>query len=240
MHRMCCGIVAAACLGLAGPALAHTPDDPFETVNRRIHGFNRVLQDHVLAPAADLYRRVAPPDLRRGVGNAVANLGEPIVAVSGLAAGRVELALNAAARFGINSTLGLGGVHDRATEMGYPRQDFGPADALCGWGVPSGPFLMLPVFGPSTLRDAGAWIATSTMLSQALGSDAVMGWNTGSAFVTYERFQPELDRLQQDSLDGYATYRAVHLQRRAATCEVDRAALVQAQLAEAEAEEAVD
>jgi phospholipid-binding lipoprotein MlaA len=232
------GIVACTLLLSAPPALASAAHDPFEGVNRRIHAFNRSLQVHVLTPVANAYRSLTSPGTRQGVANAVSNLGEPIVAASGLAAGQVDVALNAAVRFGINSTLGLGGVVDRAAEMGYPPRAFGPADALCSWGVPSGPFLMLPVLGPSTVRDAGAWIATSTALSQALGSDVLVGWSAGNAFTTYERFQPELDRIDAEALDGYAVYRSIHLHRRAASCAVDRAGLAQAEEV-AEEDEAV-
>lgn len=219
------GIAACTLLVAASPALASPAADPLENVNRRIHAFNRGLQAHVLGPLVELYQSATTPEIRRSVGNAVANLGEPIVAASGLAGGQVEIALNAVARFGINTTLGIAGVHDRAAEMGYPQRSYGLGDALCGWGVPSGPFLMLPVFGPSTLRDAGAWFATSAALSQAVGPDLVTGWSTSNAFVGYERAHRELNQLDAQALDPYAVYRSVHLARRAAACEVDRARL---------------
>ncbi len=221
------GALTAALLFSALPAAASTTTDPLEGVNRQVHAFNREFRSRVLSPIVDAYRAVTTPKLRQGVGNAVTNLGEPIIAASALAAGRTELALNAAVRFGINSTLGYGGVRDRAAEMGYAPSRFGLGDALCDWGVPSGPFLVLPVFGPSTVRDTGAWIATSAALSQAVGSDIVAVWNTGNSFIGYERIAEELGRLEATSLDEYATYRAVHLQRRAAVCAVDRERLWQ-------------
>jgi phospholipid-binding lipoprotein MlaA len=215
----------AACVLLlivAQPTTVSAADDPFEAVNRRIHTFNRRVQAKVLGPLVDLYLSTTSAEVRRGVSNALGNLGEPITAVSGLAAGNVDLAMNAAARFGINSTLGLAGVRDRAAEMGYPRQVFGVPDAICSWGVPSGPFVVLPLLGPSTLRDAGALVATSATLSQALGPEFYFAWSTSDVFVGYAELHHELSRIDAHSLDAYAVYRSAYLQRRAATCATDR------------------
>jgi phospholipid-binding lipoprotein MlaA len=215
----------AACVLLlivAQPTTVWAADDPFEAVNRRIHTFNRRVQAKVLDPLVDLYLSTTSAEVRRGVGNALGNLGEPIIAVSGLAAGNVDLAMNAAARFGINSTIGFAGVRDRAAEMGYPRRVFGVADAICSWGVPSGPFIVLPLLGPSTLRDAGALVATSATLSQTLGPEFYFAWSTSDVFVGYAQLHHELNRIDAHSLDAYAVYRSAYLQRRAATCGTDR------------------
>jgi phospholipid-binding lipoprotein MlaA len=215
-----------AALLLATPAgAAGLEHDPLEGVNRRVHALNREVQARVLAPAVTAFRTWTTPELRQGLGQAVSNLNEPVVAATALAAGRTETAWNAAARFGINTTLGWGGVQDRAAEMGYPRQAFGLGDTLCAWGIPAGPFLVLPVLGPATLRDATAAIATSAALSQALGADVVTGWNATDAFLGYERVEGTLRQIGEQALDDYAAFRALHLQRRAAACAVDRAAL---------------
>lgn len=152
----------------------------------------------------------------------LANLREPVTAVSGLAAGRFELAANAAARFAINSTLGLGGVRDRADGMGYARHGFTFADAACAWGVPSGPFLMLPLLGPSTVRDAGALAAQGAALDQTLGADTYLAWSGSDLFVGYAEVHRTLQRTAAASLDPYAVYRSAFLQRRAADCPADR------------------
>lgn len=223
LHRRAAIAVAAALLAAAAASPARAAaDDPFEAANRRVHAFNQVVRARVLGPLAELYLSAVPAEVRRSVGNALANLNEPITALSGLAAGELGLAANAAARFGINSTLGLAGVRDRAAEMGYPRRAFGLADAACRWGVPRGPFLVLPLLGPSTLRDAGALMAQSAALSQALGSEVVLAWRTGDAFVGYADLHPELERTDALALDPYAVYRSAYLQRRAAACPTDR------------------
>ena len=209
-------------LGAVRPALAQDVRDPLEAVNRRVHWFNSAVQAHVLGPAAEFYRATAPAELRTGVANAFANLGEPLTAVSGLLAGELDVAANAMLRFSINSTFGIAGIQDRAASLGYPRQGFTAADALCRWGVPSGPFVVLPLLGPSTLRDAGAMAVTTVALSQALGSDYVMTWSTGSALAGYAELHPELRRIEAQALDSYAVYRSLYLQQRAATCASDR------------------
>lgn len=218
-------LLALACMAVicAPPARAE-PADPLEPVNRRVHAFNRLAQAHALGPAAELYRAQVPAPLRQGIGNALANLREPVAAASALAAGDVAGARTAAARFEINTVLGWGGVRDRAAEMGHAPRAFTPADALCAWGVPAGPFLVLPLLGPSSLRDAGAMAATGLALSQALGADAYGAWSTADALHLYAEAHPVLERVEAEFLDPYATLRSAWHQRRAARCAVDRPA----------------
>jgi phospholipid-binding lipoprotein MlaA len=185
--------------------------------------FNIAVRTRALGPLAELYLSATTPETRRGIGNVLSNLREPITAVSGLVAGDLDLATSAAARFGINSTLGLGGFHDPATDIGFPRRNFGIADAACSWGVPSGPFLMLPLLGPSTFRDAGALAAQSAALSDVLGTDIYLAWSGSDLFVGYAQLHHELERVEAESLDSYAVYRSAYLQRRATVCPVDRA-----------------
>lgn len=221
--RLCCVIALAGLLGAMPAAPVRAADDPLEGLNRRVHGFNRAVQANLLAPLATLYEEATSPGFRQGVGNVLANLNEPVSAVSGLLAGDPGLAWNAAARFGINTTLGLAGARDPATAMGYARRPAMVADALCAWGVPSGPFLVLPLIGPSTVRDAGALIASTTALSQAIGPDVVLAWSAGDQLVAYAAIRDALRRTEAEALDAYAVYRSVYLQRRAARCPADRA-----------------
>jgi phospholipid-binding lipoprotein MlaA len=219
--RTLCPLVACALLIVAQPAAAQATD-PFEAVNRRIHAFNRGIHAKLLGPMAELYLSATPAELRRSVSNSLANLNEPVTALSGLVAGDVAVAANAAVRFAINSTLGLGGVHDWAAVFGYPRRAFAVADAVCRWGVPSGPFVVLPLLGPSTLRDASALAATSAALSQTFGADIYFAWSGTKALVDYAQLHRELARVDAQSLDAYAVYRSAFLQRRATVCAIDR------------------
>ncbi|MBR0656265.1 MlaA family lipoprotein [Plastoroseomonas arctica] len=211
-------------IGLLAAAPAQAADDPLEAVNRRVHALNQVLHSHVFGPAAALYRTHTPAGVQQGIGNAIANIAEPVTAISAALAGEFGQAGNAAARFAINTTLGLGGVRDAAEAMGYPRAPMTLSDALCRWGVPSGPFLMLPLLGPSTLRDASALVATSTALAQGIGGDAVVALGLTEQLHDYAELHPSLERIGAESLDPYATYRSAYLQRRAASCPADAAA----------------
>jgi phospholipid-binding lipoprotein MlaA len=221
MHRR--AVLLAACLLAAAPAAAEVPPDPLEGVNRRIHAFNGLVRSHVLGPVAEFYVGHAPLAVRSGVANALANLGEPVTALSALLAGDLEVARNAALRFGINTTIGLGGVRDSAAERGHAPRAFTLADAACRWGLPSGPFLVLPLAGPSSLRDAVALATSGVALSQLLGADAVSAWAGGVSFVTYAEAHRGLMAAEAGALDPYAMLRSAHLQRRAAACQQDAA-----------------
>ena len=205
---------------LPGPAAASP--DPLEAVNRRVHAFNLLAQAYALDPLASLWRAHVPDAARQGIGQAVGNIGEPLTALSGLAAGEWDLAWHAVARFGLNTTLGWAGWWDAAAEHGYARRPMAPGDAVCAWGVPSGPYLVLPLLGPSSLRDAAAALAVNVALAQGVGSGPVAGYQGADAFLVYDRVQAPLRRLEAESLDPYASLRSAWLQRRAARCPSDR------------------
>ena len=207
---------------VSSPVAARAAGDPFEAVNRRIFGFNTTVQAMVLGPLAEGYLAATTPSLRHGIVNVLGNLREPVTAVSSLVAGKFELAANAATRFAINSTLGIGGVRDRAAKVGYPPRGFSLADAACVWGVPSGPFLMLPLLGPSTVRDAGALAAQGAALDQTLGANTYLAWSGSDLFVGYTELHRTLGRTAATALDPYAVYRSAFLQHRAADCPADR------------------
>ena len=214
-------ILAATLLFVASFPL-HAAEDPLEGMNRRVHAFNEAVRGNLVAPLARLTLRHMPAGVRRGAAQALATLGEPVATVAALAAGEVDLAKNAAARFAINATLGWAGTRDVATGMGYPRHAFGFADTACRWGIPSGPYLVLPLLGPATLRDDSAQALSATALAQLVGSEALLAWSGAETFLGYAALHPDVERLQAESLDAYAVLRSAYLQRRAAACPVDR------------------
>ncbi len=214
-------VAALLLILLAAPARAETPPDPFEEANRGIHAFNDLLRQHVLGPVASFYVETTPQPVRAGIARALSNLGEPVTAVNALLAGEVEIARNAAMRFGINTVLGYGGVQDAAAERGHAPRPFTLGDAACRWGLPAGPYLVLPVLGPSSLRDAVAQMVTGAALSQAVGSEAVTAWASGLGFTDYAEIHRDLTQAEAFSLDPYALHRAAWSQRRAATCPSD-------------------
>ncbi|MDR0226490.1 MAG: VacJ family lipoprotein [Burkholderiaceae bacterium] len=153
------GTLAAASL-LAGCATTNgasrDPQDPFESFNRSMYSFNDGLDRAVLKPVATAYRDVTPRVARDGVTNFFSNLGDVWSFVNNLLQGEVEGAYNSVVRFSVNTVFGIGGLFDVASEAGIARhrQDFG--QTLGRWGVPTGPYLVLPLLGPSTVRDTAA------------------------------------------------------------------------------------
>ena len=148
------GLPLLAVALLAGCAIAPPrTDDPLQKVNRKVYAFNDTLDKAVLRPAAVGYRKVTNPPVRRSVNNFFTNIQMPITVANDLLQARPSEALGSTGPFLINLTIGVGGLFDPATKMGLPLQktDFGIT--LARWGVPEGDFLMLPLLGPSTVRD---------------------------------------------------------------------------------------
>ena len=159
VHRVrrvaCLGAVALACAGCATPP-GGNPRDPFESFNRGMFTFNDGVDKAVFAPAATIYRDITPALVRTGVGNFLGNLEDVWSFVNSLLQGKPKVAATTFMRVNVNSVMGLGGILDVASEAGIERQreDFG--QTLGHWGVPPGPYLVLPFMGPSTVRDTFA------------------------------------------------------------------------------------
>jgi len=131
-------------------------DDPWEGFNRPVFRFNYTLDTYALKPLALGYKKVTPAFLRKGLHNMFLNLGETSNLANNLLQGKPRAATIDTSRFLFNSTFGLLGFFDVGSKMGLPRSDEDFGQTLAVWGVGSGPYLMLPFFGPSTLRDAPA------------------------------------------------------------------------------------
>ncbi len=160
------GCASTAALGNARPQV-----DPFEGFNRTMFAFNETLDDAVMRPAARAYEAAVPEVVRSMVSNFFANLGDLGTAANQLLQGKPLLAGSDLLRFVINSVIGFGGVADVATELGLERnrEDFG--QTLGRWGIASGPYLVLPVFGPSSVRDGvGLLVDWRTELINEAGS----------------------------------------------------------------------
>lgn len=147
---------------LAGCATAPgrtTAEDPWETVNRGIYRFNDVADRATLKPVAKVYQKVTPSWIRTGISNFFANLSYPTTIVNQLLQGKPLMAAKDTGRLLLNTTVGIGGLIDVAERNGLPANDEDFGQTLAVWGVPSGPFINLPVFGPSSARDAPSRIA---------------------------------------------------------------------------------
>jgi phospholipid-binding lipoprotein MlaA len=151
-----CATTAPPGAGGATAATERDPRDPLEGFNRAVFGFNEAVDSAVVKPVAQGYRKVVPQVVRTGVDNFFGNLGDVWSAVNHLLQGKPATGLPMLTRVGVNTVFGLGGLLDPASEAGLERQseDFG--QTLGRWGVPTGPYLVLPLLGPSNFRDAAA------------------------------------------------------------------------------------
>lgn len=139
---------------LAGCAIAKPrTDDPYEKTNRKVFAFNNSLDKAVIRPVAVGYRKVTNPTIRRCVSDFFTNIRMPITVANDLLQARPKQALQGSGRFLVNLTLGIGGFFDPASQLGIPLDDTDFGVTLARWGVPDGPFLMVPFFGPTTGRD---------------------------------------------------------------------------------------
>jgi phospholipid-binding lipoprotein MlaA len=207
--------VSAATL-LAGCATTASRHDPFEAVNRKVFSFNEGLDRAVLKPAATAYRQSMPRVVQTGVTNFFSNLRTPWSSVNLLLQGRIKEGVASAARFGTNTTVGLLGLVDVARHWGMPHrsEDFGLT--LDTWGVASGPYLVLPVFGPSNLRDAFA-MPVDSLGNPLREIDSAAVRNTLTAVQAVSKRSDLLEAgelLDQAALDKYVLMRDAHQRRR--------------------------
>jgi phospholipid-binding lipoprotein MlaA len=197
-------------------------NDPLEPFNRAMYTVHNGIDQVVLRPAAKAYQFVVPQPVRTGVRNVLSNLRTPVVAVNDLLQGEPDRLLVTVGRFMINTTFGLGGIFDVAAEAGMPghSEDFGQTFAT--WGVGEGPFLFLPILGPSNPRDLvgyGAGVAADplTWILADNGPTAEgLGWaRLGLTILdTREGLLDTVDAINETSLDPYATYRSGYRQNR--------------------------
>ncbi len=207
----------AACAGGSGPNTALDPTDPYEGMNRQVVDVNLALDEEVLRPVAMAYRDVVGPWPRTRIRNFLRNIEEPSVFVNNLLQGRLEDAGNIAVRFVVNSTLGGAGFWDVATDLtATPRQERDLGQTMYRWGIPDGPFLMVPILGPSNPRDFVGGVANGFLnpISWFLPMPANLG--RGAVYGLDEREQniETLDELRKGSLDFYARLRSVWRQYR--------------------------
>ncbi|MDO9405129.1 MAG: VacJ family lipoprotein [Polaromonas sp.] len=192
------------------------PEDPFEPFNRTMYEFNDGLDRAILKPVATGYRNVTPQPVRNGVTNFFGNLGDVPSLFNNLLQGKGTAAADTLFRITTNTVFGVAGIFDVATDLGIERhkEDFG--QTLGEWGLQSGPYLMLPLFGPSTVRDTGGMVVDSQLDVVAQTSD-VPARNSMTALRLVNLRANLLaagDVLEQAALDKYSFTRDVYLQRR--------------------------
>jgi phospholipid-binding lipoprotein MlaA len=218
-------LFATACATSRSLSLEAAEADPWEKNNRRVYAFNRNLDRYVLSPAANGYRAVVPQPGRRAIGNAYNTYGQPQNFLNFILQGKVKRAFETLDRFLINATLGVGGLVDVASEIGRPdrQTDFG--QTFSQWGFAAGPYVVLPIFGPSTLRDGLASpldlvVDPADFVRNAALSPSLW-WRGGQLGLRFVDLRSRLkdrgaDGLLASSLDEYATVRSAWLQSRRA------------------------
>jgi phospholipid-binding lipoprotein MlaA len=200
-------------------------NDPFEDANRAIFDFNQKVDRNVLVPVAKAYRTVLPDPVRDSLRDFLRNLREPLIFANDALQGEFERAGQTFARFTLNSTLGVGGLIDvagRWGELPYHEDDFGLT--LGVWGVPEGPYVVVPVVGPATPRDLGGQVAEGfgdPFTRLVTGNPYTLYWipfvrGGVSGIDQRSRYIETLADIERTSLDYYATIRSLYRQRRAA------------------------
>lgn len=193
--------------------------DPFESANRDVHAFNKGLDKNLVRPVANGYVRVVPEPIRTGINNFSDNIGMPSVVVNNLLQLNIREASIATLRFGMNTTIGLGGLLDPATAFAIPAADTDFGETLAVWGANEGPYVEVPVFGPSTTRDTIGDIVdlfTNPLTTSLTGADSYYSpatWGL-SQLNDRGRFSSTIDSLLYDSADSYAQARSIYLQNR--------------------------
>lgn len=205
--------LASACTSMRAPS----ESDPLEGFNRTVDGFNQVVDKAVVKPLAQGYEKVTPPEVKTVIGNFFSNLDDISVAFNNLLQGKPKAAGSDITRFALNTTIGIVGLADVATELGFQKNDEDFGQTLGVWGVGSGPYLVLPLLGPSTLRDAPARFVDAP-LDPLVHQDNVRVRN--SLFLvnvvnTRARLLPATDLVERVALDQYAFVRNAYLKRRA-------------------------
>jgi phospholipid-binding lipoprotein MlaA len=205
----------------AAPLAAPHRHDPFEGLNRGLYRLGDVLDRGIVHPILAGYRRLAPRPVRRAVHNVVTNLDEPVVFVNDVLQAHPKTAAKTAARFFANSTVGVGGIFDAASTAGLPHHDNGFGSTLGRWGVGPGPYIYVPLLGPTTARDLAGdgvdWVTDPFSWAHFNNSHAIGVAETGVSLLDErEQADAELRALKTTAVDPYATLRSAYLQSRAA------------------------
>lgn len=201
-------------------------NDPLEPLNREVYGFNQFLDKYLFEPAADTYSAVIPPEIRQMIRNVLNNMDEPLVFADNVLQGEFGRSGTTAMRFGFNTIFGLGGMFDFCGNFGILKENGDFGQTLYSWGVDDGPYLVLPVLGPSNPRDSIGLAVDSYMdpLRYNIGhtspngsSLAVRNSARSGADGLDKRAaaMDDINEIQKNSIDQYAQLRSLYRQNRA-------------------------
>ena len=212
---LACGALIVGLLATAVPVVHAETEDPWEGFNRRVYAFNDFCDRWLLKPVAKGYKRVVPVPVRRGVGNVFSNLNTPATAINQFLQGKPGAGFSDSGRFLVNTTVGVAGLFDVASRMGFPKhqEDFG--QTFGRWGAGSGNHIVLPFQGSSTVRDALAMVLDSALSPFRFISPAEARYGTAALYFTDIRVSLlAAESLMTESGDAYLFQRDAFLQRR--------------------------
>jgi len=223
-----CKLALIAAMTLLTAACTHynDPEDPWEPFNRGMYRLNYVIDGLVLKPVTQVYRGVVPERGQDMVHNFVLNLQEPITFGNSVLQADPENSFVSLWRFLLNSTIGVFGLFDVASDVGLKGRVTGFGETLALYGVESGPYLFLPVLGPSSARDGIGRVADAfmhpAMYSNSTGASIAL-W-TVTAVDTRSQYYNVIEDIQKTSLDPYVTFKSAYKQRRVNDVKKARAA----------------
>jgi phospholipid-binding lipoprotein MlaA len=208
-------LLLSALLGGCATGPDASPNDPLEPFNRTVFSANDKIDKYVAIPLAKGYRKVTPSPVRTAVTNFFGNLGDVGNTVNNLLQGKGEDAVNSLMRIAVNTVFGIGGLIDIATPAGLRKHPQDVGLTLGTWGIPSGPYLVLPLFGPSSFRDGAGLAADFQLDPVTYTKPAVRNSLYGLNFVnTRTNLLGTTELIEQAALDKYSFVRDGYLQRR--------------------------
>jgi phospholipid-binding lipoprotein MlaA len=235
LNVLVAGALLAGVAGCASPPPASDPEaladfrqtnDPLEPTNRVFYKVDDTLDTYILKPASQAYRYVLPNPVRTGIHNVLNNAGSPVRLTNDALQGKPVRAGDTMMRFLINTTAGVVGIFDVAKDVGYPDHETDFGLTLANWGVPEGPFLYLPILGPSSPRDASGFgvdiaIDPFTWIGRGTTGFTIASWTKTvlGALDERSRLLDAIDQVKKTALDPYATFRSLYRQNRAGKLE---------------------
>ena len=190
-------------------------EDPFENFNRKSYRFSESVDGNFLAPVARGYARVTPDPLEKGISNVFKNFNNAPSSINGFLQGNVDTGFNELSRLIVNSSLGLGGLIDLAAIWGVNEKKEDIGQTLAVWGMKESPFIYLPMFGPTTLRDLPVRFVGMSMPRLIIGED-FPGYVTALQVISQRADLIEvIEQRDSSAIDAYAFTRDAYIQRRA-------------------------
>lgn len=214
-------LTVSACSAVDGDAISQNGVfDPYEKQNRKVHEFNRSIDQALVRPTALGYTVIIPDEIEDSISNFSRNLSSPSIVINSLLQGNLRGAGIGVLRFATNSTLGLAGLFDAATDFGIQEHDTDFGETLHVWGASEGAYIELPFFGPSNQRDAvGMFVDFFTNPLSYVGLDSPEKYFSGGARIarglsSRGRFSDTVDSILYESADSYAQARLIGTQNR--------------------------